>query len=145
MRYSKKLSGKYKLVIDANVIISAIFGGYPEKVIQIAISHEIFAPLILKKELERFIEKVESKKKFPHLKVFFDYFLNHIKLTTIEKVEKISRDKTDDLYIAAAIQEEADFLISGDKDLLSCSNIRKWSFKIVSPKEFIDIIRKSKR
>jgi len=143
LRYLKKSSGKYKLVIDANVIISAIFGGYPEKVIQISISHEIFAPLILKKELDRFIEKVGCKKESLHLKEFFDYLLNHIKLVTVEKVEKVSRDKTDDLYIAATIQEKVDFLITGDKDLLSCSNIHKWSFKILSPKESIDIIRKS--
>lgn len=143
MKYSGKSSGKYKLVIDANVIISAIFGGYPEKVIQISISNEIFAPHILKKELEKFVEKVGSSKEFPRLKEFFNYILNHIKLATIEKVEKISRDRSDDFYIAAAVQEKVDFLISGDKDLLSCSNIRKWSFKIVSPKEFIDIIRKS--
>jgi len=132
-------------VIDANVIISAVFGGYPEEVIQIAISHEIFAPLILKKELERFTKKVESKKKFPHLKEFFNYLLNYIKLVNVEKIERISRDRSDDFYIAAAVQGKVDFLISGDKDLLSCKDIHKWSFKILSPKEFIDLIRKSQR
>jgi len=145
LKYLEKSSRKYKLVIDANVIISAVFGGYPEKVIQISISHEIFAPHILKRELEKFIEKVESSKEFPRLKEFFNYILNHIKLVIIDRAEKISRDRSDDFYIAAAINEKVDFLISGDKDLLSCSNIHKLSFKIVSPKEFIDVIRKSQR
>ena len=55
MKYSKKLNREYKLIIDANVIISAVFGGYPEKAIQVAISHETFAPTSLKKDLDRFI------------------------------------------------------------------------------------------
>jgi putative PIN family toxin of toxin-antitoxin system len=143
LKYSKKLSKKYKLVIDANIIISAIFGGYPEKALEIAISHEVFAPIILEKELNKFIEKVRKKKEFPNLRLFFNYILNHINLVTVEKLENITRDKTDDFYIAVAIQEEVDFLITGDKDLLSCKDIRKWSFKILSPKEFIEVIRNS--
>jgi len=141
LKFSKKLSRKYKLVIDANVIISAVYGGYPEKVMQFATSHEIFAPVSLEKELDRFIESVKCRQEFPHLRVFFDYFLNHIKLITVKNVEKISRDKTDDFYIAAAIQENVDFLVTGDKDLLSCKDIRKWPLKILTPREFIEIIR----
>lgn len=140
MKYSKKLSKKYKLIIDANVIISAIFGGYPEKVIQITISHETVAPSSLEKELDRFIEKINNGQNFPHLRVFFDYILSHIKLVNVRNVEEISRDKTDDFYIAVAIQENVDFIISGDKDLLSCKDIRNWPFKILSPREFIEII-----
>jgi putative PIN family toxin of toxin-antitoxin system len=143
LKYSRKPGEKYKLVIDANVIISSIFGGYPEKVIEIAIFHETFAPFILKKELHKFVEKVEHKQDFPYLKEFFDYILNKIKLINVENVENISRDRADDFYIAVAIQEKVDFLITGDKDILSCSNTHKWHFKIVSPKEFIDIISKS--
>ena len=141
MKYSKKLNRKYKLVIDANVIISAVFGGYPEKVIQFATSHKIFAPVSLEKELDKFIENVKYRQEFPHLRVFFDFILNHIKLVTVKNVEKISKDNTDDFYIAAAIQKNVDFLVTGDKDLLSCKDIRKWPFKILSPREFIEIIR----
>jgi putative PIN family toxin of toxin-antitoxin system len=143
LKYSKKLSRKYKIVIDAKIIISAIFGGYPEKALEIAICHEVFAPITLEKELNRFIEKARKKQEFPHLKEFFNYMLNHVRLITLKKIEQVSRDKSDDFYIAAAIQEGADFLITGDKDLLSCKDLGEWSFKILTPREFIETIRKS--
>ncbi len=141
MKYSKKSNRKFKLVIDANIIISSIFGGYPEKALKIAVSHEAFAPAILKKELDGFIEKVKKKKEFPNLRLFFEYILNHINVVDVKKLENITRDKTDDFYISIAIQEKVDFLITGDKDLLACKNIRNWDFKILTPKEFTDTIK----
>ncbi|MGC8971994.1 MAG: hypothetical protein ACP5K2_07330 [bacterium] len=51
--------------------------------------------------------------------------------------------------VAAPTEEEAieilkkvkvDFLINGDKDILSCKNLKDWAFKILTPKGFVEIM-----
>ena len=140
MRYSKKLKKKYKIVIDANVIISSIFGGYPEKTLEISMLQELFAPLRLKEELEGFLKRIRKRQDFPNLEAYFTYVLNHTNLVFIKDPERICRDRSDDFYIAVAIQKEVDFLVTGDKDILSCKDLREWPFKILTPKEFVELV-----
>lgn len=140
MKSLKKPKKRYRIVIDANVIVSSIFGGYPAKVMEIAKSHILFAPTRLKKELETFLEKVRKRGDFTELINYFSYILHRIKFINIEDPKHVSRDRADDFYIAVALQENVDFLITGDKDILSCREIRNWSFKILTPKEFVEMI-----
>jgi len=55
----------------------------------------------------------------------------------------LSADKKDNRYLACALDEKADFLVTGDKKhLLPLKKIGKT--KIVSPKEFLKILLSSK-
>jgi len=140
LKYLKRSKRKYRIVIDANVIISSIFGGYPAKVIEVSSSHKLFAPMRLKDELKGFLQKIEKRGDFTNLEDYFDYVLHLVKLVAVENPESISGDRTDDFYIAVALQKKVDFLITRDKDVLSCRSLRDWPFKILTPKEFVEII-----
>lgn len=144
MKSLKKPKKRYRIVIDANVIVSSIFGGYPARVIEIVSSHTLFAPTRLEKEVEVFLEKIKKRGDFIQLANYFNYILNRIKLIDIEDPECISRDRADDFYIAVALKENADFLITGDKDILSCREIRSWPFKILTPREFVEMFENGK-
>jgi predicted nucleic acid-binding protein len=50
----------------------------------------------------------------------------------------ISRDPKDDYLLAHALLEAADFIVSGDRDLLALASISP--IKIVSPAEFARIL-----
>ena len=143
MNYSKKRKKRYKVVIDANVIISSIFGGYPEESVRLAIDNECIAPNLLKKELDKFVNTLKRKNKgdFKNTSKFFHYILSHITLIEPRKILNISKDKNDNRYISIAIQEKADFLVSGDNDIISVKEELKSKCKIVSPKEFVEYLK----
>ena len=55
-------------------------------------------------------------------------------VSIVEKVEGVCRDGDDDLILSCAVSACADYLVSGDKDLLE---VKKYeNIKIVSPKDF---------
>lgn len=53
-----------------------------------------------------------------------------------------SRDAKDDKFLACAVEGEATYIVSGDKDLLSLENFR--GVAIVRPADFVDLIEASK-
>lgn len=55
-------------------------------------------------------------------------------------VYKIEKDVVDNIFLAAALEGRADFIISLDKELLNLKNFH--GIQIVTPKLFLDIIRK---
>ena len=56
------------------------------------------------------------------------------------KTEKVivERDPKDDKFLYAAIEAQADYIVSGDDDLLDLKEYE--GIKILSPKEFLEII-----
>ncbi|MDI6689943.1 MAG: putative toxin-antitoxin system toxin component, PIN family [Actinomycetota bacterium] len=50
------------------------------------------------------------------------------------------RDPEDDKFIDVALAAKADYLVTGDKDLLVLKNYR--GVKILKPKEFLALMRK---
>lgn len=53
-----------------------------------------------------------------------------------------SRDTKDDKFLACAVEGEAIYIVSGDKDLLSLENFR--GVAIVRPADFVDLIEASR-
>lgn len=51
---------------------------------------------------------------------------------------KVCRDPDDDYILAAAVNAECEFLVTGDKDLLVLKNIV--AMKIVTPREFAELV-----
>jgi len=125
------------------VIISSIFGGYPEESVRLALNNDCVAPKLLKKELNKFLETLKKKSKgnFENTYKFFRYILSHITLIEPRKILNISEDKSDNYYISVAIQEKAEFLVSGDNDILSVKEKIKSTCRIVSPKEFVKTLK----
>ena len=130
-----------RVVVDTNVIVSAIrFGGIPRQVwdrcltdrnIKLISSQEIIAeisrvlttkfgwPDNLIEELRQVIES-SSHTVYPKL------------------ILNVVRDKGDDKFIEAAVEGQAEYIISGDKDLLDMQSYG--DIKIITPAKFLEII-----
>jgi predicted nucleic acid-binding protein len=54
---------------------------------------------------------------------------------------KASRDPEDDKFLAAAVEAEARFVVTGDRDLLDLKSYRR--VRIVRPARFLRIIRRT--
>lgn len=126
-----------KIVIDTNILISAIgFGGKPRIILYLAIDNKIqvFTSQILLAELEEVISK-----KFPRL----GYELTLIRKRIIKrfiivrpkKSLQIVRDPDDNRVLEAAVESKCSYIVTGDKDLLELKIFKK--IKIVTADEFL--------
>jgi putative PIN family toxin of toxin-antitoxin system len=135
-----------KVVIDANVIISAAFGGRPlEAVVHALQNHEVYLSLTIERELREVI--LGLSKKLTEEQIFFIHekiqqLLSLAKRVSVTTHVVLCRDAKDDHYLSVCREAGADFLVTGDKDLLSISQEslkkNKISCLIVSPQEFLE-------
>ena len=132
-----------KIVLDANIFISALFwGGNPKKVLERAINKT--DELYISKEILEEIEDVIGRPKFHAEKEKIEYIIKSIediseKITSKIKIKKGSRDIKDNKYIECAMTADADYIISGDIHLLELKQYKK--IKIVTAKEYLDIFK----
>ncbi|MEA3241017.1 MAG: putative toxin-antitoxin system toxin component, PIN family [Pseudomonadota bacterium] len=129
------------IVIDSNVYIAAFatHGVCHLLLENCIVNHEIFISEFIIREVK---EKLTGKIKLPvdTVSEIIDYLrCQAILAAPLEKVSGISRDPDDDNIIALAITVKADYVVSGDKDLLDLKKYR--SIPIVSPKNFSEILR----
>lgn len=111
-----------KVIIDTNLWISFLIGKELQNLKVLIIKEKI--RLIATDQLIDELKIVASREK---LKKYFDQdkvaeliaLLNIVsEKVRIRKIEKICRDPKDDFLLALAKESKADFLITGDKDLL---------------------------
>lgn len=134
-----KLLTRYRVVIDTNVFISGLlFGGNAEKILQL-FKKDKLRIVISPETLHELITKLY---KFRLEEAFIDEFVDLMESKAIKIIPKkkirLSRDEKDNMFLEVAYTGKADYLISGDKDLLSVKEIYKT--QIVSPREFLVII-----
>ncbi len=135
-----------KIVIDANVIISAAFGGKPlEAVVQALEDHEVYLSEAMEQELRGVILRLSkklSKDQMAFLEEKIRQLLSHGRRVSLSIKVALSRDAKDDHYLSLCKAARADFLITGDKDLLSVSEetLKKSgiSARIITPQEFLE-------
>jgi putative PIN family toxin of toxin-antitoxin system len=133
-----------KVIFDTNIWISYLISDkfiYLDELIESGIIKTVFSDELL----EEFID-VAKRKKF---KKFFseDDIRNVIEIISdygifFEVVSniKICRDRKDDFLLNLAIDSKADYLVTGDSDILIIGQIG--TTKILSVKEFILEIKK---
>ena len=131
-----------KLVLDTNIFISAFYwGGNPQRLINRII--EGLDELYISNEILSEIISVMNRPKFKTQPEIID---NYIK--TIEKIGKkvfvsgklkgICRDKDDDNKIECGTLCKADYIITGDDDLLVLNKYQQMG--IITVKDYFDII-----
>ncbi len=127
-----------KILIDTNILISALFfGKFPKEFLndvldenfEICINDKIFS------EYEKTIGRKIAKKKILD-EVLYERFLE--KANFFESVSdlKICRDPDDDKFINCAIDAKAIYIVSGDNDLLDIKNFA--GIEIVTAREFYE-------
>ncbi len=136
-------STKYQVVIDTNVFLSAIlWNGNPEKVLKLWKGKRI--ALLLSPSLAEEIQTVLERSEISavDIKVFMQILKNNsIKLVPKTKYT-ICRDPDDNQILSLANDGKADYIITGDRDLLTLGKIEKTD--IVKPKDFLQIIQSKK-
>jgi putative PIN family toxin of toxin-antitoxin system len=135
-----------KIVIDANVIISAAFGGKPLEVMVRAMGeHEVYLSSSIERELHETIPGLSKKlsgDQVDFVREKIEPLLGIAKRISVSTHVVLSRDAKDDHYLSLCKEAGADFLITGDKDLL---NIPKETLEkdgisclVISPHQFLE-------
>lgn len=131
-------------VLDSNVLIASIFWrGNCYSIVLSALKKE-FTLCLSEEIIAEVEEKLRIKFNFPedmvssHIAVLRHYFKI---VTPRQKLSVVKDDPKDDKFIEAAVEGKCDFIVSGDKKHLLKLKEYKGT-KIVSPKEFLDILNK---
>lgn len=138
-----------KVVIDANVIISAAFGGKPLEADARAMGeHEVYVSPDIIRELEGVFHKLSrklSEEQLAFIQEKFRALMGMAKHISISTPVALSRDAKDDHYLSLCKEAGADFLVTGDKDLLTISSesIKKIGIpsRIITPQEFVEGVK----
>lgn len=131
-----------KVVIDTNIWISGLFwGGIPFQVLE-KFYRRLIISCFSKEIFDEWNDKVGTLAQITgklelYLKDKRLIEKNSLFVFPQEKVE-ICRDPDDDKFLEAAIAADANFLISGDKDLLSLKKIK--NSRILTPKQFLKLL-----
>ncbi|NJL57850.1 putative toxin-antitoxin system toxin component, PIN family [bacterium] len=134
------MSSKVRYVFDTNVIVSSLLfkSGNPAKAFRYALKHgEVLLSLELLEELndvlgrEKFNRFVTSEERDEFLETFVE------RTTLVEVIEKVQecRDPKDDKVLELALNGQAEYIVSGDKDLLVLNPFR--DVKIVTAEAFL--------
>ncbi|MBF0542766.1 MAG: putative toxin-antitoxin system toxin component, PIN family [Nitrospirae bacterium] len=128
-----------KIVIDTNVIISALFWrGYPRMIYDYIRGHKFI--LLSSNEMEKELIRVlgypkfglSSKEIIPIIKNIRGY-AKYVDITI--RLNAIDIDPTDNIFLECAVCGKADYIISGDRHLL---DIREYEgIQILKSRDFL--------
>lgn len=130
-----------RAVLDTNTIVSGVgWGGPPGAVLDAALDgrYELITSPALLTELRRVLS-------YPKLQTVVGDADELIKLLALAAIVvtptetvTISRDSDDDRLIEAALEADADVIVSGDRDLLTLGRIGH--IQILTPREFLEFL-----
>jgi uncharacterized protein len=131
-----------RLVFDTNIIISAMLfeGSKPSKAFSVGIKQGV---ILFSSSTLSELENVLWRKKFdPYIshekrKQFLFSFILYSTPVEINETITECRDPKDNKFLELAVCGKADFIISGDKDLLVLSPFR--NIQILTPHNFINL------
>jgi putative PIN family toxin of toxin-antitoxin system len=129
-----------RVLIDTNVYISAlVFGGTPAAVFELidALGIEIVTSAELESEL---METLTRKFGWSRERVHEagDRLLRDAYRADPSPLARVVRDSGDDHVIAAAIAADAEFIVTGDNDLLSLGTFG--GIRIIRPSAFVELL-----
>lgn len=135
-----------RVVLDTNVFVSAaIQSGASHRIVQYLVQEnsdeliicdeilsEIRDVLVTRPRLRKWISLDDAKRYIEMLQLQFNF------VTNPADIIPLSRDSDDDYILALAQRERADYVISGDKDLLVLHGPK---FSILTPAEFEIVLK----
>ncbi|QGA81062.1 putative toxin-antitoxin system toxin component, PIN family [Candidatus Nanohalobium constans] len=129
-----------KVVLDTNVLISAIgWDAKPEECLELALGEEIdaFATQSMIDEVSEVLEydkfDFSEKEQQKFLEILVSEFLF---ISSEESIDK-SQDPEDNKFLECAVSANADYIISGDSDLLELKEYE--NITIVKPQKFLEL------
>ena len=130
------------VVLDTNIYLSGfIFGGKSRKVLEYAIESKI--RVHISNEILNEIATVLKRPKFGLNERQVRFVLNEIELLSetcepSESISNVCRDVKDHIILECAVESKADYIVSGDDDLLSLKKYKE--IKILNCNELLTII-----
>ncbi len=139
-----------RVLVDTNIFISALLLPHSESpsnqtvkyfllgeftlLIPIELLEELVRTIIEKKRLSKRIAIAEAEKLTGYLSEFAELIPPLAK-----KITPVTRDPKDDYLMAYALVSQADYLVTGDDDLLVLKQVDK--VKFVTPREFVNRLK----
>jgi uncharacterized protein len=129
-----------RLVIDTNVVVSALFwGGKPLELMELAVEREVrlYSSPHLLAELQATLTKPKLVKALVASgRSPADHVASYRRLVTLTRrtlpKARWSRDPDDDRVIACALAVRADFLVTGDGDMLALAQVEGVAIRSVA-------------
>ncbi|MBI5875601.1 MAG: putative toxin-antitoxin system toxin component, PIN family [Deltaproteobacteria bacterium] len=133
-----------RVVLDTNVIIAAFAArGLCAEIFEVCLAEDavIISEHILTEVQEKLVEKIYLPK--DTVQSIIKYLRDTAELFKPEKVDKSAcRDKDDIKIIGTALSGNAEFIITGDDDLLTLKEHE--GVKIITPRQYWDFLRQRK-
>ena len=130
---------KLRVVIDTNVFVSAVlFDGIPLHVLDVAKvpTVELLMSRIVAEEILTLMRRFNVPDTTHDVVRYMVYTKAH--MVAPRFISGVSRDPKDDMLLALSFAGHADYLVTGDKDLLVLRTFG--DTKIVTPKQFISTV-----
>lgn len=113
---------RIKVVIDTNLFVSQLMNKSKYMFVDLLVGGEIEIQSCDDQiaELEDVLNRKKFEKYFTKQDIvnFLDFFRSEVFFHDLDKIKAISRDPKDDYLLALCKKSKADYLITGDKDLL---------------------------
>ena len=128
-----------RIVVDTNVIASAIFfGGKPYQLLHYIMEGRV--DVVASKEIVDEYEEIvlRLKQKYPRInsKIPLQELLSKFEIIRVSSDIQASRDPDDNKFISCAIDAEALYIVSGDKDLLDLKEYE--GIQMITAAEFVE-------
>lgn len=132
-----------RIVIDTNVIASAIFfGGKPYQLLRYIMEDKLVA--VASKEIVDEYEEIflRLQEKYPIFSTVIPlkYILNKFEIIRVKSDINVCRDPDDNKFISCAMDGNCLYIVSGDLDLLTIGNYG--GITILSVNNFLDLLIK---
>ncbi len=132
-----------KVVIDTNIWISYLLGSLLQGMDEKILSKEI--KVVVSDEMLKEISEVSSRPKFKNIftakriKELFSLLDSYAIVVSPSQKVNVCRDGKDNFLLEVALEGEADYLVTGDEDLLVLDQFN--NTKIVKHKDFEGIFQ----
>ncbi len=141
---------KIRAVIDTNIFVSGIISpkGSPRKILDLARNavFEVVTSVSINHEILNVLHRDYIYNKYNLTEEIIDdiaAFLNEGTLLTEDRfaISKVRKDPEDNKFVACALEGDADYVVSGDDDLLSLKHYR--GIQIVNVRGFLKVLAPS--
>ena len=126
-----------KVVIDTNIFVSGFgWNGKPEEVLKLIKDSQIvnYSSAEIFEEIRRIVSYPKLRFQEPLQIKILDF------VEPQKRIFTVTEDPDDNKFLECAIEAKVDYIISGDPHLLDMKKSK--TVKIVTPREFLDIISK---
>jgi putative PIN family toxin of toxin-antitoxin system len=132
-----------RVVIDTNIWISYLLGGLLQRLDEKIFSKEI--KIVVSDEMLKELSEVLSRPRFKNIftperiKELFSLLDSYAVVVSPSQKVSACRDEKDNFLLEVALEGKADYLITGDEDLLTLNPFH--NTRIVRPKDFDEILK----